>query len=424
MGYDYARALAAFDEGEGPRELDVEVLRDPIAAASLYQAQQDKPCQLPTLGGVAWGYRSGLWFGKEASKALAVERTEEAKAAFDELRSILRVGLVNAQRVDWEALKDQTTFTEERPLLPPAPDDVPPEPQPSDPEFVLRVPPKPDVAWAETIVDEVVAYPRKTPEFLASDTYLVLPKPVRLAISRRQSVLRADLRGRIRIEQYVTRRFMRALQEWEARKSEAEEIASTEAAERFARAKAEWVEKKRQIEKTRDLVVTQYAARLAAWAERKRKFLDAQEEQNTIIDRLTECYQSGQPQAVEQYVQFMLQRTKYPGCLPKEFRLSLIAESGVMVVDYRLPALSNLPTLKQTRYAVSRDAFEDVHHRPNEINALYDDLVYQICLRTIFEIYQGDTITAIKAVTFNGWVEFTDPATGCSPLTRRFFLLF
>jgi hypothetical protein len=168
-------------------------------------------------------------------------------------------------------LKDQTTFSEERPLLPPAPDDAPPEPQPSDPQFVPRLPPKPDVAWAEAIVDEVIADPRNAPEFLAPDVYLEPPEPVRAAISRRQSAIPADFRGRIRLEQYVTRRFMRALQEWEARKSEAEEIATKEAAERFARAKAEWPKKKRQIEKTRDLVVTQYAARLAAWAERKRE---------------------------------------------------------------------------------------------------------------------------------------------------------
>jgi hypothetical protein len=100
------RAPLGVGEGEGPRELDVEVLSDPIAAASLYRAQQEKPCQLPTLGGVAWGYRNRVYFGKEEAKALAINRTEEAKAAIDELRSILRVGLVNTPQRDLEGSDD------------------------------------------------------------------------------------------------------------------------------------------------------------------------------------------------------------------------------------------------------------------------------------------------------------------------------
>jgi restriction system protein len=64
------------------------------------------------------------------------------------------------------------------------------------------------------------------------------------------------------------------------------------------------------------------------------------------------------------------------------------------------------------RYVASRDALEEGYLRPNELNSLYDSVCYQICLRTVNEIFSADDGAVIKAVIFNGWVNFIDPATG------------
>ena len=61
---------------------------------------------------------------------------------------------------------------------------------------------------------------------------------------------------------------------------------------------------------------------------------------------------------------------------------------------------------------VTKDVFEEGHLRPQEVQALYDALMYQICLRVISEIFEHDSAKAIAAVVFNGWVTFVDPATG------------
>lgn len=43
---------------------------------------------------------------------------------------------------------------------------------------------------------------------------------------------------------------------------------------------------------------------------------------------------------------------------------------------------------------------------------MYDSVVYQICIRTIHELFEADVINAIDAVGFNGLVTNINPATG------------
>ena len=87
-------------------------------------------------------------------------------------------------------------------------------------------------------------------------------------------------------------------------------------------------------------------------------------------------------------------------------------ETGIVIVDYRLPSINDMPTLKEVKYVASRNSFDEILLKDSAINALYDSVIYQICLRTIHEIYTTDVINAIKSICFNGWVEYVNPATG------------
>ena len=42
----------------------------------------------------------------------------------------------------------------------------------------------------------------------------------------------------------------------------------------------------------------------------------------------------------------------------------------------------------------------------------YDNVLYQIALRTLWELFESDSVGAITAVVFNGWVDAIDKATG------------
>ena len=81
-------------------------------------------------------------------------------------------------------------------------------------------------------------------------------------------------------------------------------------------------------------------------------------------------------------------------------------------MDFRLPAPNDLPTLKQVKYTRSTETFLEKHLSVSEQQRLYDDVIYQITLRTVYQLFQSDQIGALSAVVFNGTVTSTDRGTG------------
>ena len=82
------------------------------------------------------------------------------------------------------------------------------------------------------------------------------------------------------------------------------------------------------------------------------------------------------------------------------------------MVDYALPAPDALPTLTEVRYVQTQDELREKHVTDRQLQKLYDELLYQMALRTIHELYEADVVEALASVVFNGWVRSIDPATG------------
>jgi restriction system protein len=325
----------------------------------------------------------------------ALTQTRDAQTSVRELQTVLKDGLAQDHSIRWGDFKQP--FLESPPRLPPV-RKLPPEPQPSDPRFALSLSAVKKflaaAGLAEEIIDEVIAdlgAHRPEQQIHIFRRPRVLPASLELALRRRRSSVPATLSDRV---EGVAARL------------------SEDSAQRFRRAKVEWEEKKRQIEQARELVFTRHASRMTAWRKRKAKFLADDESPNRVIDQWRAGCVAGEPQAMEKLIDTVLSRSRYPTCCPKEHRVHFTRETGVIVIDFRLPGNSDLPTVKGMRYVAVRNAFEGLHLKPNEVASLYDDLVFQICLRTVHEVYQADASENIKAVVFNGWVEFTDPATG------------
>lgn len=192
-------------------------------------------------------------------------------------------------------------------------------------------------------------------------------------------------RRRRRIEE-ATRLYETALAAWRRAAAEAAEAAAAVAAE-HERAVAEWETAKQKYEQVRDAA-------------------------NDAIDAHRLAYLAGDPDALVEYCELVLSRSHYPDSFPQEFDLSYNCETKVLVVDYLLPALEDLPTLKQVTYVKSRGELKEKHLTDRELNKLYDDALYQIALRTIHELYESDRVEGIDSVAFNGFVQTIDRGTG------------
>lgn len=148
------------------------------------------------------------------------------------------------------------------------------------------------------------------------------------------------------------------------------------------------------------------------WEAERAEFKSKQNEQHGAMDAFRARYEGKEAEAIAEYCDMVLARSEYPNCFPKEFDLDFNPDTGVLVVNYKLPAPSDISTLSEVKYVQSTETFSEKHL--SELNAakLYDDLIYQVALRTLNELLEGDQVAALTGVVFNGFVTAIDKGTG------------
>jgi restriction system protein len=155
-----------------------------------------------------------------------------------------------------------------------------------------------------------------------------------------------------------------------------------------------------------------YESDLQTWESRKAEFIEQQNASNEAIEKQRASYLAGTYDAIIDYCDMVLSESDYPDFFPKEFDIDYNDETKVLIADYAMPSPEDIPTLKGIKYVASKDDFEEQHITQAQLFKIYDNLLYQIALRTIHEIFESDVIEAITTVVFNGIVTSIDKSTG------------
>ncbi len=167
-----------------------------------------------------------------------------------------------------------------------------------------------------------------------------------------------------------------------------------------------WVEYKEKVE-------AKYATEYAEWENAKTIYYQEQEATNSAVEQQKQDYLRGNgAEAIVGYCDLVLATSSYPDYFPQSYELHYNLETRMLIVDYQLPSIDELPTLKEVKYIQTRDEFAEKHLPQTQINRLYDNLLYQVALRTNHELYGADRINALASIVFNGFVDSIDPATG------------
>lgn len=152
--------------------------------------------------------------------------------------------------------------------------------------------------------------------------------------------------------------------------------------------------------------------------QRKQIFLELQQQEkdrltfNAKIDEFAEKYKNSDSNSIEEYCEIVLNNSKYPDFIKPNFHLQYMPENKTLIVDYTLPAIEDIPTLTSVRYIKSKAAFEEKHLSPLVLQKTYDNLIYQILLRTIHELFEADAINALDLIGLNGLVASINRANG------------
>jgi restriction system protein len=137
-------------------------------------------------------------------------------------------------------------------------------------------------------------------------------------------------------------------------------------------------------------------------------------ERNHQVTEFERAYRDASPDAIVGYHTMVLERSSYPEGFPHEYRVALVSDSRELVVEYELPSPDVVPTVLEYRYAKTKDAIESKPRKDSERREIYADVVAGVALRTCHEAFEADRATHLALVTFNGFVQAVDPATGVS----------
>ena len=203
---------------------------------------------------------------------------------------------------------------------------------------------------------------------------------------------------------------------WDAFSSKRSALRQQEARDFYTTDHNEWQKKCTQMhEAAVARAERDHLHQVSKWEERRSQFRlkqVEQNEQNKKIDQLRADWRAGKRVAVEAYCDMVLSNSQYDDCCRQEFKLEYGEDNRILIVDYQLPAPDTLPTLVEVKYVISRKEFVEKHLPQTKQRKLYDDLLYQITLRTIHELFEADKARVLAAVVFNGYVTSIDKRIG------------
>jgi restriction system protein len=107
-----------------------------------------------------------------------------------------------------------------------------------------------------------------------------------------------------------------------------------------------------------------------------------------------------------------LDASEYDDLISKEFQLQYQQDTKTLLIDYVLPSPDDLPTTKSVQFVASTGEMKKTQVAAKDKKALFEDICYQVSLRTIHEIFEADTPEHIQRVLFNGLTNYIDKATG------------
>ena len=139
---------------------------------------------------------------------------------------------------------------------------------------------------------------------------------------------------------------------------------------------------------------------------------------NEELDKISVGLQNGERHAVSKYFDLVLRRSPYPSDFPNERRAGYVPESSLLAIEWYLPPVEAIPGVKAFRHVKSRKVVESTPRPQGDIAKLYQEVIAQIALRTLREVFAADMNGLIDTVVFNGRVRAVEPTTRVSRPNR------
>ena len=151
---------------------------------------------------------------------------------------------------------------------------------------------------------------------------------------------------------------------------------------------------------------------LQEWEKRESENARVLIARSRAVDKLKSQYEAGNPDAIVEYCDIALGMSDFPDCIQNIYDLEYTPSTQTLLIEFLLPNVEDLPKIKEWKYTATKGLLSAKELSVADLNRLYDELLYQISLRVIHEIFDSDKGNYIDEVVFNGKVTFINKSTG------------
>jgi restriction system protein len=155
-----------------------------------------------------------------------------------------------------------------------------------------------------------------------------------------------------------------------------------------------------------------YEKALDVYTNQRELFYKDKKEHNNRINEFKVNYEKGEVSALKDYFIKVLENSLYPKNFNKNFELGYDEITKNLIIEFDLPNLYEVPNIIEYKYVQSRKEIVEKKMKLSDFQEYYNDVLYQITLRTIYEIFISDYAHHLDTVVFNGWIHGIDTATG------------
>ena len=173
----------------------------------------------------------------------------------------------------------------------------------------------------------------------------------------------------------------------------------------FSSIKREREEKQQEAERLYQDACTNYLLK-------KERFYHVQKEKQLEVDAFRKTFEQGEKEAIERYITKVINNSQYPQGINKNFTLGYDMDTRNIIIEYALPHLNDVPNILEYKFIRAKNETNTKIMKKDEFQIFYNDILYKITLRTIYECFSSDYPNHLESMVFNGWVHGIDNATG------------
>jgi restriction system protein len=163
---------------------------------------------------------------------------------------------------------------------------------------------------------------------------------------------------------------------------------------------------------SKEKLISKYDILENGWVSDKKDFYIKQDLFNEGITDYNKSYLNKEPTSIVRYCDYVLTNSNYIETFPKSFEIEFKADEKILVVEYVLPCIEDLPKIAEVKFIAVRKELREVILSETQQLKNYESTIYKIVLRTIYELFQADGVDAIELIAFNGWVNAINKGTG------------